>query len=46
MTYVSKYKETLNQLSSQNTQVVEDYLDELLEKDIITLYTCRSVGNN
>lgn len=40
ITYVSEYKEILNQLSSQNAQVVEDYLDELLEKDIITFYTC------
>lgn len=46
ITYVSKYKETLNQLSSQEEQVVEDYLDELLEKDIITFYTCRSIEND
>lgn len=43
ITYVSKYKEKLNQLSNQNAQDVENYLDELLEKDIISFYTCRSI---
>lgn len=44
--YVSEYKEILNQLSSQNAQVVEDYLDELLEKDIISFYTCGLIEND
>lgn len=46
ITYVSKYKETLNQLSSQEEQVIENYLDELLEKDIISFYTCNCAEND